>query len=141
MTPRTRNDSGLPYAVGGGFAVAIWGAPRATTDIDILVRAEDVDAILALASGLGFTFIALPMRFDDGMELRRATRLEGGQALTLDLLLVNANLLPVWTSRAEVLTGEGPVSVISRAALIQMKLLAGRPQDLGDVARLTEMDR
>ncbi len=31
-------DRSLPYAVVGGLAVAIWGAPRATTDIDLFSK-------------------------------------------------------------------------------------------------------
>jgi hypothetical protein len=131
----------LDYAVVGGFAVAIWGAPRATTDIDLLVRAEDVPAVLAVARSRGFDLEALPMTFRDGMELRRVTRIAHGEALTLDLLLVNPNLVSVFDSRQRIATEAGPVTVVSRAALIQMKAAAGRPQDLGDIERLREMDR
>jgi hypothetical protein len=131
----------LDYAVVGGFAVAIWGAPRATTDIDLLVRPEDVDAVIAVARHRGFAFDALPMKFRDGLEIRRITRVEGDELLTLDLLLVNENLASVWESRRTVETDAGPVSVISREALLQMKAAAGRPQDIGDIQRLTEIDR
>jgi hypothetical protein len=133
--------AGLDYAVVGGFAVAIWGAPRATTDIDLLVRPADVDEVLAVAKGLGFAFAALPITFQDGMELRRVVRIEGSELLTLDLLLVNPSLLPVWDSRVSVATEAGPVRVVSRDALIQMKAAAARPQDLGDIQRLVGLDR
>jgi hypothetical protein len=131
----------LDYAVVGAFAVAIWGAPRATTDIDLLVLPEDVDAVLSLAKGLGFAFEAFPMKFRDGAELRRVTRLQGDELMTLDLLLVDANLQPVWQSRLTVVTEAGPVRVVSREALLRMKAAAGRPQDIGDIQRLTELDR
>lgn len=32
------NDVGIPYFITGGFAVSIWGRPRATFDIDIVVE-------------------------------------------------------------------------------------------------------
>jgi len=131
----------LPYAVVGGLAVAIWGAPRATTDIDILVLPGNVDVVVTVAKARGFSFEALPMTFGDGIELRRVTRLEQNSMLTLDLLLVNASLKPVWDSRIRVDTEAGPVWVVSREALIQMKAAAGRPQDLGDIERLTGLDR
>lgn len=74
-------------------------------------------------------------------QLRRVTRIEGNELLTLDLLLVNPNLLPVWNSRLTIATEAGPVRVVSRASLLQMKAAAGRPQDIGDIQRLTELDR
>ena len=35
------DDLGIPYAITGGFAISVWGKPRSTADIDIIVeRAE-----------------------------------------------------------------------------------------------------
>ncbi len=131
----------VEYAVVGAFAVAIWGAPRATTDIDLLVQPEDVESVLGVARSLGFAFEAFPMKFRDGAELRRITRIESGEMLTLDLLLVDSNLEPAWASRLTVATEAGPVKVVSREALLRMKAAAGRPQDIGDIERLMEIDR
>ena len=94
----------IPYAVAGALALAIHGVPRATTDIDLLVRREDVEATLRVASARGFSVQALPMRFADGLEVRRSTMVEATEMLTLDLLLVNENLEPVWASRERVPT-------------------------------------
>jgi hypothetical protein len=131
----------IPYAVAGALALAIHGVPRATTDIDLLVRPEDVDALLSVARARGFGIEALPMRFSDGMEVRRVTKAEGADLLTLDLLLVNPNLEPIWASRERVPSQRGDFSVVSRDGLIQMKAWAGRPQDLADIQRLQELDR
>ncbi len=81
------------------------------------------------------------MKFSDGMEVRRVTKTEGAEMLTLDLLLVNQNLEPVWSSRERVLTERGELWVVSRDGLIQMKAWAGREQDLADIRRLRELDR
>ncbi|MCK6527956.1 nucleotidyltransferase family protein [Myxococcota bacterium] len=134
-------EAGIDYAVVGAFAVAIWGAPRATTDIDLLVRPEDADAILEVARPRGFVIEALPMTFRDGLQLRRVSRIEGEDLVTLDLLLLNPNLESAWQSRLRVATLAGPVTVVSRDALLQMKAAAGRPQDLGDIERLVDVDR
>jgi len=134
-------EAGIDYAVVGALAVAIWGAPRATTDIDLLVRPEDVAAVLGVARARGFDLEALPMTFRDGLEVRRISRIEGEDLLTLDLLLLNADLEPAWKSRRVVATLAGPVRVVSREALLQMKVAAGRPQDVGDVQRLMDLDR
>jgi hypothetical protein len=131
----------VPYAIAGALALAIHGVPRATTDIDLLVRPEDVDAILRVARVRGFHVQALPMRFSDGFEVRRSTRLDAPDMLTLDLLLVNENLESVWASRERVATERGGVWVVSRHGLIDMKAWAGREQDLADIRRLQELDR
>jgi len=132
---------GVDHAVVGALAVAIHGAPRATTDIDLLVEAADLPRAIEIAQACGFTWLAHPMKFRDGTELQRISKIVGADTLTLDLLLVNANLSPAWTSRARIATDFGSLSVVSRAALIAMKIAAGRPRDLGDVASLEEQDR
>jgi hypothetical protein len=138
---RTLEAAQVEYAVVGAFAVAIWGAPRATADIDLLVQPDDVESVLEAARSLGFSLEAFPMRFRDGVELRRITRIEGDEAVTLDLLLVDSNLRPAWESRLTVATEAGPVKVVSRDALLRMKAAAGRPQDVADIERLAEIDR
>jgi predicted nucleotidyltransferase len=135
------DDAGIEYALVGGLAVAVWGAPRATQDIDLLVRPESVDAIVAAIEPLGFRFRALPMTFSDGMQLQRVSKIEHGVLLTVDLLLVNGQLESAWASRRQLDVDGTPICVISREALIQMKLAAGRTRDVQDVERLEEVDR
>ena len=132
---------GVPYAVAGALALAIHGVPRATTDIDLLVRRDDVEATLEVARARGFRVQAPPMRFSDGLEVRRSSKVDATVMLTLDLLLVNENLEPVWASRERVATERGDVWVVSRQGLIEMKAWAGREQDLADIRRLRELDR
>lgn len=138
---RGLRERGVDYAIAGAVALAVHGAPRATTDIDLLVRPEDVDAALGVARARGFTLEALPMSFRDGLHVRRVSKIEGEETLTLDLLLVNANLEAVWASRRALGTSLGEVTVVSREALVQMKAWAGRQQDLADIERLRELDR
>lgn len=133
--------AGADYALVGALAVAVHGAPRATTDIDLLVPREALDPVREVARGCGFTLEALPIMFRDGVELRRLTKVRDGDHLTLDLILVNETLQPVWDSRAPVETEAGCVSVVSRERLIEMKLAAGRSQDIFDVERLRDLDR
>lgn len=132
---------GVEYAVVGALAVAIHGAPRATTDIDLLVEPSSLGRALEIARDGGFAFPALPMKFRDGTEVQRMTKIEGGDTLTLDYLLVSDSLAPAWASRERLETDFGAVTVVSREALLRMKVAAGRPRDLGDVASLEEMDR
>jgi hypothetical protein len=131
----------VDYALVGGLAVAVWGAPRATKDIDLLVLPEALEAAMAAVARCGFTLTATPLRFRDGMDLQRVTKIEGGGRMTVDFMLVNGSLQSIWQSRQKVETAEGPLWVVSRAALIEMKAQAARPQDIADIERLQEGDR
>jgi hypothetical protein len=127
---------GIEYAVVGALALAVHGFPRATKDIDLLIRKEDLGAVLRVAEPIGYRFPAEPMTFRDGMELQRVTKVAGGDHLTLDLLFVDDRLEGVWASRKRVQSQRGSITVISRDALVEMKARAGRPQDLADLERL-----
>lgn len=131
----------IPYALCGGLAVATHGAPRATKDIDLLVPPEAIDRLLAVVAPLGYRFPATPMRFRDGMELRRISKIEGGKLMTLDLILVDAQLEPAWRSRERRALGDTQLVVVGRDALVAMKSGAGRPIDIADIERLMEVDR
>ena len=138
----TLERSGVEYALVGGLAVAVHGAPRATADIDLLVRPDDADNAIAAAKAAGFDFEALPQQFSDGMRLRRVTRVSGGESLTLDFILADDALASAFESRERYAAGDGEeIWVISRDALIAMKIAAGRAKDLADVERLKEQDR
>jgi hypothetical protein len=56
-------------------------------------------------------------------------------------ILVNENLSSVWSTRQKLQTTVGAVWTISRDALIQMKVAAGRPQDAADIEKLRDIDR
>jgi aminoglycoside-2''-adenylyltransferase len=131
----------LDYALVGGLAVAVWGAPRATKDIDLLVSRERLEEVKNVARSVGFTLEAGPMMFRDGTELRRISKVEGTDLLTLDLMLVDNTLQSAWSSRTRVPTLRGQLWVVSRDALIDMKARAARPQDVFDIQRLKDLDR
>lgn len=124
------------YALCGGLALAVHAEPRATKDIDFLVHPDDFDAIQAILRALGYVIEALPMRFSSGLELRRISKVEGTEVFTLDLILVNERLRETWEGREEVRLADLPLWVVAREGLIAMKRMAGRPQDLADLARL-----
>lgn len=53
----------VEYAIRGGVALAIHGAPRATKDIDLLAREADLPRLRDVLRACGFTLEALPMTF------------------------------------------------------------------------------
>jgi hypothetical protein len=139
---RALDTAAVDYALVGGLAVAVWGAPRATKDIDLLLRREDLPRAMAAVALHGFTLAALPFEFKDGSELQRVSRVDpAGQVMTLDFMIVDRNLEPAWASRTRLSFAGGTVSVVARDALIAMKAGAGRPQDLMDIQNLQDLDR
>lgn len=134
-------QAGVPYAVCGGLAMAVHGAPRATKDIDIIARVEDLPRVQAVANACGFIFDAFPMRFPDGMTMRRFTKIVDTRPLPLDVLLVNADLEPLFERRLHLPWEGGTLQVVSKDGLIVLKNTAGRPQDLVDIQRLMELER
>lgn len=138
----------IDYAICGGVALAIHGAPRATMDIDLMAREADLPRLRDILRACGFTLEALPMTFSaSGVSIRRFTKIEpDGRTLMVDVLLAEGALESVWQTRSRVAfegsgTPGGELWVVSRAGLITLKLAAGRPQDIVDVQRLEEIAR
>jgi len=46
--------SKVRYALLGGFAMGIWGVPRATVDLDFLVHRDDLDKVHRIMTALGY---------------------------------------------------------------------------------------
>ena len=75
------------YALCGGLAMAVYGTPRATVDIDLLMPSESLPEATALARQLGYTFEAAPMTFADGaIQIQRLSKIdpESSDVLTLE---------------------------------------------------------
>ncbi len=136
----------IEYALCGGLALAIHGYPRATQDIDILLRLESLDRALAAVRAAGFDVPARKMTFGlktgRAREVQRVSKLdpETNQLLVLVFLLVNADLETAWAGRVPVRSGERRLVVVSRDGLATMKRIAGRKQDLADLAKLEGTD-
>lgn len=129
----------IGYALCGGLAMAVHGAPRATIDIDLLVRPEDVDRIREVVARHGFTFRALPMTFSEGqVRIERVTKIDpaDGETLMLDLLVVTPALEKAWHTRETRQWRGGVLTVVSREGLIQLKSYRSSKQDQADIERL-----
>lgn len=141
---RALRQAEIDYAVCGGIAVTIHGATRTTKDIDLLVRPNDIAGILDAVRPLGFVFAALPMTFDEGTarerHVQRVSKVDGDHHLVLDLLAADAAFEGLLGERVEVELPEGPLAVVTRDALVKMKRLAGRAQDLADIEALERGD-
>ncbi|CAN5807547.1 hypothetical protein BH11MYX3_BH11MYX3_44990 [soil metagenome] len=131
------DEANIEYALCGALALAVHGAPRATKDIDLIARKEDLDQIRSVVRSIGFVFEALPMTFSgSGIEVLRFTKLVEGRPLMLDVLWMSPKLQPIWEDRLQLPWKEGTLWVVSRDGLTTLKLTAGRAQDLVDIQSL-----
>jgi len=131
----------IEYALCGGLAVAVYGHPRATVDIDLLILSESLDGVIAIATTLDYTIRGLEMSFhNEAIEIRRVSKIdsETGNVLSLDLLLVTPQIRDVWNSRVEADWEGGILSVVSREGLIELKKMRGSAQDEADISALVE---
>lgn len=123
--------------------MAVYGVPRSTLDIDLLIPAESLEAALSVARALGYAFEAGTMRLADGdIQIRRITKIdsESGDVLMLDLLLVNAVIRAAWDTRVQIEWEGGKLWVVSREGLLTLKSLRGSDQDAADIRRLRESE-
>lgn len=139
------NEAHMEYALCGGLALAIHGFPRATEDIDILIRESDLDRIVAILCEKGFTVSAGIIPFRVGKEQRltihRVSKLGADDTLTIDLAIIPQFMEDIWQSRQTIRADDYEISVVSLDGLKKMKRMSGRPQDLVDVERLEELER
>lgn len=136
------NERSIEYALCGGIAMAVYGVPRATVDIDLLITEDSVEAVCAAAAESGYTLKAMPMRFAGGkIEIRRVSKIdsESGEVMTLDLLPVTPAIKEVWEGREEIEWERGKLVVVSREGLIKLKMLRNSGQDRDDIMRLREL--
>ena len=133
----------INYALCGGLAMAIHARPRSTIDIDMLILSESLEKVLPIALELGYNIRGKDLSFANGViEIRRVSKIdpESGDLLSLDLLLVTPEILPIWESRAIAKWEGGDLSVVSRSGLISLKKLRGSGQDQDDIKALKARD-
>lgn len=115
--------AGVPYAIAGGNAVALWvsrvdeGAVRNTRNVDVLLRRGDLDAARVAMEQAGFAY-----RHVGGMDVF----LDAPTAKPRDavhVVFANEKVRPHEPEDA------GPFQVIALPALVRIKLTAWRDRD------------
>jgi hypothetical protein len=128
---------GAPFALIGGLALAPHNVVRATQDVDLLVDAEDAEAIDATVAGLGYQ--RLHRSADAANYARGDERLDflyAGRPIARRLL----------AAATEVQSALGRLRVVSAEGLIGFKLQgwindSRRTQDLEDIRALLRVNR
>ncbi len=134
--------AGIPYAVAGGNAIALWvsrvdvSAVRNTSDVDLLVRRADLEAIRTALTAAGFQYrhaagIDLFLDGPDGKARDGVHLIFDGETVRPGEPLPNP---PVTDSVAA-----GEYQVLSLRALVQIKLTAYRDKDRTHLRDLLEV--
>ena len=130
--------AGIANALGGAIALAAWGIPRATVDVDINVFVEDdrVDEVLdVIERDLGIAVDRRAARrghTDDGLMV-----LSSSSGMRIDVFTpsIEFSWEAARTATHQRLLGI-EVSVLSAEALAVFKLLFFRSKDIADLERL-----
>lgn len=129
-------DVGAEFVLVGGHAVAFHGHPRATKDMDVLIRASSSNAarVYRALAAFGAPLSNFQVEAEDfatysgilqiGLPPRRIDVLNHADGITFDEAIAEGASFTLEGRR---------IPVIGRAALIKNKLAAGRAQDLADV--------
>ena len=133
-------DASAEFVVLGGHAVAFHGHPRATKDLDVLVRAtrENAARVYRALANFGAPLAAFEVTEADfstydgvlqiGLPPRRIDILNRANGITFDEAVAAGDTFDL----------EGrQIPIIGLAALVANKRAAGREQDLADIKALT----
>lgn len=132
----------IDYALCGGLAMAVYGLPRATLDIDLMLQVASLSSAEQVLRSLGFTLKSSPMSFKEGkVQIFRMTKPfpASGEHLMIDLLIVTPETYPAWESRTAIEWQDGPLKVLSPGGLIELKSLRMSGTDKDDIAHLREI--
>ncbi len=133
------HQAGAEFVVLGGHAVAYHGHPRATKDLDVLVRASPANAALVYRALASFgaplalfevgeaDFATYEGVLQIGLPPRRIDILNRADGITFDDAIAGHDAFEVEGRR---------IPVIGLAALLKNKRAAAREQDLADVKAL-----
>ncbi len=134
--------AGIPYAVAGGNAVAAWvsevdeAAVRNTADVDILIRRQDLDAVIAALEQAGFEH-----RHAAGIDFF----LDGPNAKFRDgvhLLFAGEKVRPEYAAPTADVSESQPgkhFQVVALDALVRMKLTSFRDKDRTHLRDMIEL--
>jgi hypothetical protein len=134
-------DGGAEFVLVGGHAVAFHGHPRATKDMDVLIRASanNAERVYRALAEYGALFSAFEVKAEDfatydgalqiGLPPRRIDILNRADGITFDEAVAEG---------AHFMLEGRRIPVIGRAALIKNKQAAGRAQDIADIQAINE---
>ncbi|HEY0795660.1 MAG TPA: DUF6036 family nucleotidyltransferase [Acidisarcina sp.] len=131
------NDHEVKYLIVGGYAVAFHAQPRATKDLDILIKpdAENGGALYSALAEFGAPLAGITA--EDLIQPGAFFRM-GTAPLMVEIFpaISGVDFEAAWGRRVEVAiedAGGQKACLLSESDLVASKIAAGRPQDLADI--------
>ena len=133
------NAHKVDYIIVGAYALAFYGAPRYTGDIDIYVKPdpENAQRIMAALNEFGFGSVGLSAADFEGPD--KVIQL-GVPPVRVDMVtsITGVSWNDAFSGRVEGKYGDVPVHYIGREHFILNKRALGRKKDLADLEALGE---
>lgn len=133
------NENHVEYMIVGGYALAFYGVPRSTGDLDIWIcpNAENAQCILAALSQFGFGSVGLS---STDFETPNQVIQLGFPPVRIDIItsLTGVSWEDAYADRIPGFYESVPVFYIGRNQFIVNKRALGRHKDLADVETLGE---
>jgi len=135
-------EAGAEFLIVGAHALAAHGAPRATGDLDIWVRAAPENAVRVLAALEKFGAPLFDLTREDLSRPGVVFQI-GVPPSRIDLMtsITGVEFEQAWSERLTVPIDDIAAPVLGRKELIANKRAVGRPRDLADLERLADADR
>ena len=133
------NEYNVRYLLLGGWAVGIYGNPRATKDIDFLIAIDD-ENIDNLQQAL-YSFGAPTVKNSVFQEVGNVFRL-GSSPIQIDVIndADGIDFKGCYENRNIITVDDLEISIISKDDLIKNKKASGRHRDLADVEFLEDYE-
>jgi hypothetical protein len=138
----------VPYAIVGGYAVALHGAVRGTVDVDVVIEwsLENLDATEKALKQIGLVS-RIPITAENLFHFREEyiqnrnliawNFYDPSNPLNQVDIIINYDLK---NAHAKTIKNSlGAIRILSLNDLIEMKKASGRPQDLEDVKALSNL--
>jgi hypothetical protein len=129
--------AGARFLIVGAHALAAHGAPRATGDLDIWIRATPENAARVMDALRVFGAALFDLTVDDLSRPETVFQI-GLPPSRIDILssISGVDFDRAWSNRVQVAIGDLNVGVIGREDFVANKTASGRPKDLLDLLLL-----
>ena len=131
------NAHEVEYLVVGGYAMAAYGRPRQTGDLDVWISRSPENAQKLIDTLQDFGFGSLDLTCDDFMVAEQVVQL-GYPPFRIDLLtdIDGVDFDAAWPSRLEYRLGDMLIHFIGLESLKRNKAASGRSRDIDDLENL-----
>ena len=144
------DQENIRYLICGGLAVNIYGIPRMTADIDILIdfEEENVKKFEEALEELSFASV-IPLKLQSLLDGQfRAEMIQQRNLIAYSYYNTRSNFINVdilittmWESREVRKVDQASIHIVSLNHLIEMKRHANRKQDVQDILMLEKLQR